>query len=409
MRNGTPSLRASSVAAASRGSSSPTMSRAIVLTSSASRACRMTASAARRATRVSASEVPAVSTPVRNVATMATADSEMLSARYSMTASDSASAHCRSSTTKTTGASGRASAWRRRRTPSPRTSVEGSASAPETVDHSGTTRARVGRNVRIDSGGRMPARAALSRASRTGRSGVSAEVALHRPTSTIPPRPRAHAASSRTRRLFPMPAGPSTIVALPPLLAAPRSASSSRSRPIIGRARADLKRGTSVKPTQSHAPQRPSAPGLEERQVTSVRERLPGHAHRHADCDVVWRTTDDIRDQPHAFVEVDERDGVRSVVAERRRGSMVNDDCVHDAVARSGTELESVAEASRARDPRVVHGLLAVEAPLQHELLRAGALPVGRARLARLGLESTDGRSQRVPPSRARSWTCTTG
>ncbi len=171
-----------------------------------------------------------------------------------MTASDSASAHCRSSTTSTVGASGRPSVCRRRSTPSPRTRVEGSAPAPDSVDHSGTTRARVGTNACIDTGGRMPARAALSSASRTGRNGVSAEVALHRPTSTTPPRARAHAASSRTRRLFPMPAGPSTIVALPPLLTAPRNASSSRSRPTIRRARGDVRCGTSVKPTQSHAP-----------------------------------------------------------------------------------------------------------------------------------------------------------
>ena len=247
--NGTPSLRACSVATAWAGSSPPTISRAIARIWSRSRGRRTISSAARRATSVVPSALPTVSVPVRSVTTTGTADSSRLSARYSTTPSDSASAHCRSSTTSTAGAPGRPSVCKSRSTPSAKTRIDESAALPSSLDHSGTTRARAGTKAPIEFGGRTPTAGQRTEAPR-GQDAAACRPRSHcigRPRRAHR-RPRTHAASSRTKRLFPMPAGPSTTVTRPPWLAASRSACELTVAPDHRRARGEGDRVPSVKP-----------------------------------------------------------------------------------------------------------------------------------------------------------------
>ncbi len=120
-----------------------------------------------------------------------------------------------------------------RSTPSARTINPPSKPAACSPVHSGTSDPRIGRKASSCGDGASPTRAAASRASRSGRNGTSDAVGLHRPARTVPPAPRTKSATSRTRRLFPIPARPRTTSIWPPARHACWSWASSLSRPTI--------------------------------------------------------------------------------------------------------------------------------------------------------------------------------
>src|SRR6185369_8357809 len=109
--------------------------------------------------------------------------------------------------------------------------------------------------------------------------------------------------------------------------------------------------------------------------------------HRHAGTYVHRWAADHVGHHARSFGEVDERDGVGLVVVERRRWPVLDDDRVHGGASRGLAMLEAGAEAPWAGDAWEVHEHLAIDAPLQDELLVPRRLPVREACLGGAWLE----------------------
>ena len=171
----------------------------------------------------------------RAVTTTSSRVSATLSAMYSRTASESGSAHCRSSTTRIAGTRP-AAASSSRMMPSART-IGDVSNGLGAVGQNGKTRLRAGRNgSRSASAGVGAARRPLSNASVRGRNAGGDPSSTQRPMNTAASS-RAHLVKSSTSRDFPIPAGPITPTAAPrPTTVAANEAcraSHSASRPTI--------------------------------------------------------------------------------------------------------------------------------------------------------------------------------
>ena len=223
--SGNPSARACKSADTELGTAPPSRAAASLTTSSWS---SRPSSSHRIAPRLASSRNDnrgADGSSSRTVPTSSRRSVPTFSARYSTKASDSGSAHCRSSKPSNTPRAP-ASSRNSRNTASARKTSSGAASLVRS-NHPGSTCANAGAKLRKLVSGTARARSPPASASATARNGAWPAPDAARPRNTSIPAPRARSDASLSNRDLPTPASPATTSADPPPSRDPTAARSS--------------------------------------------------------------------------------------------------------------------------------------------------------------------------------------